>query len=788
VTKAKHPPHDSAITHVAGTSEFIDDRPEYSAELLVGVVGSPVAFGKIKKLDLSACLKVPGVVAVFTAADIPHNLWGTIFQDQPILAGDTVQYHSEAVALIAAENTEALREARRLVQIKIDALNPILSIKAAIEKKSFTAPSRFIERGDVRNAIEKSPHKRKAVLEIAGQEHFYLEVQSCVAYPGEQGQIHVYSSTQHPTEVQHSVAHSLGLKFSDVICTVKRMGGAFGGKESQATPFAVMAALVAQRCKRPARLVLTRDEDMQMTGKRNPFECHYEVGFAKDGTLLGLDVKLYSNSGAYADLSTSIMERAMLHVDNAYYIPAVKIEGQVCKTHMVPTTAFRGFGGPKGVALIEGIMEDIAQELGIDSLDVRKANVYRADNNRTPYGQIVSPEVLPKLFSELEKKCEYRERRKEVEKFNGSCVTHVKGLSLTAVKFGIAFTTRFLNKASALVNLQLDGTVQVSTGATEMGQGVNTKIAQVVAEVFSIPVGDVRIMPTSTEKNHNTSPTAASSGADLNGAAARVAALEIKQRLEQAARFYFSLDPKMRGKMPSVLGVKDEARLTKDSANSTDTLPANSEVIFENSEVYIKGKTERADFLQIVEEAFFSRVNLGAYGFYTYDGIHFNKETGQGDPFYYFTNGVACSEVLIDRFTGELKVQRSDILMDLGRPLNEGIDQGQVSGGFVQGVGWLTTERLAYSEKGELLTHAPSTYKIPSIHDIPRVFNMDFWVNDLNEKNLRGSKAVGEPPLLLGISVWTAVKNALSFVDGAKPKDLRIPASQEEILMLMSNL
>lgn len=769
-----HPKHDSTHTHVRGESDFVDDRLELGNELLVGIIASPVSHGEIKKLDLSEVLKVPGVVACFTAKDIAHNLWGTIYKDQPILADKIVNFHSEAIALIAATSAEALREARKKVKLEIKELDPILSISKAIEKKSFTAPERFIKRGDAKAALKKAPKKLKGILEIGGQEHFYLEPQTSLAYPEESGRIHVHSSTQHPSEVQHSVAHALGLNFSDVVCTVKRMGGAFGGKESQATPFAVMVALVAQKTKCPARIVLTRDEDMQMTGKRNPFECHYEVGFDNKGKILALDVKHFSNSGAYADLSTSIMERAMLHSDNAYFLPDVSIVGQVCKTHMAPSTAFRGFGGPKGITMIENIMEDIAEEMGVDALQVRKENVYQGQNNVAPYGQIIDDEVLPKLFVELEKKSDYFQRRKDIEAFNKSSKTHIKGLSLTAVKFGISFTTRFLNQASALVNLHLDGTCQVSTGATEMGQGVNTKISQVVADELGISTEAVRVMPTSTEKNHNTSPTAASSGADLNGAAAQLAAKKIRVRLQEVARFYFSLDPKLRGKMPSVLGLKDEALVN-------DSLEVDPDITFENNFVHSRQLNQKVALTELIEEAYMSRISLGAYGFYRYEGIHFNKETGQGNPFYYYTNGVACSEVIIDRYTGEVKVSRADVLMDLGRPLNEGIDYGQTTGAFVQGMGWVTTERLFYSSKGELLTHAPSTYKIPSIHDTPRIFNVDFWVNDKNEKNLKGSKAVGEPPLMLGISVWTAIKNAIA--SQKKSRGLRLPASQEEVLL-----
>jgi xanthine dehydrogenase large subunit len=769
-------PHDSSITHVAGESEFIDDRPAVQGELHVGVITSQVAHGRIKKISFQKALELPGVVGVYTGKDLHHNIWGTIIQDEPVLATDEVNYYGEAICIVACEDRETLRHAKKLIRIEIDPLPAILSIEQARAEASFVIPPRYIERGDVKKALAAAPRRKKGVITMAGQEHFYLESQASVVYPGEQGQIVVHTSSQHPTEVQHVVAHCLGLHYHQVVTVVKRMGGGFGGKESQAVPFAVMGALVAQKTGRAARVVISKDDDMLITGKRNPFENHYEVGFDDNGKILALNVEMYSNSGAYADLSTSIIERAMLHVDNAYSIENIRIMGQVCKTHQAPTTAFRGFGGPKGVATIENIIEDIATYLKKDALDIRELNCYKGKNNITPYGQKVEQEILPRLFTQLRKTSEYDRRRKEVDAFNKESKTHLKGLSLTAVKFGISFTTRYLNQGSALVNMHLDGTVQVSTGATEMGQGVNTKIAKVVADVFSIPMEMVRVMPTSTEKNHNTSPTAASSGSDINGAAAKAAAETIKKRIQLAADHILKLPLEKRGRMPNVLGHVEEIKI--DESQNAD------HIVFENGFVYDIGNPKnKIDLPQLLQEVYLHRISLGAHGYFRYPGIHFNKETGKGEPFFYFTNGVGCSEVLIDRFTGEMKVQRVDILMDLGRPINEGIDYGQTTGAFVQGMGWVTTEKLYYDQKGALRTISPSTYKIPSVHDTPRDFRVEFLVNDENPRNVVGSKAVGEPPLLLGISVWTAIKNALSS-DG-QAKHLQIPASQEEILMNM---
>ncbi len=775
------PPHDSARTHVSGGSEFVDDRP-FSGDLHVGLVWSPHAHARITKVDSKASLRVPGVVGVFTAHDLIHNRWGTIFQDQPILADDMVLFAGEPVAAIAAETRDALELGKREFHAKYQVLKPTLTIDEAKAQKLFIGPARKIERGDVATALRDARHRLRGRIVIAGQDHFYLESQACIAYPGEAGQIEVHSSSQHPTEVQHAVAHALGLPFRDVVCVVKRMGGAFGGKESQATPFAAIAALVAQKTGRPARLILTKDDDMVITGKRNPFQNDYDVGFDDEGRILALDVELFSDGGAYADLSTAIMERAMLHSDNAYFIPNARIRGQVCKTHHHPHTAFRGFGGPKGVATIESIIEDIAHVLKKDALEIRKLNCYRTPEHTTPYGQPIENNMLPALFDKLEVDCEYARRRAETAAFNRTSTTHLRGLSLTAVKFGISFTTRFLNQGAALVNAHLDGTIQVSTGATEMGQGVNTRIAQVVAECFGIPYDDVRVMPTSTEKIPNTSPTAASSGADINAAAALRASEKIRRRLALLAEKILDIPEERRAKHTAAAGTQPEI----DIGETAPTLNDSTGVIeFKDGRVFSKtNPAVSIAFAELLREAYLNRIALGDSGFFKYPGIHYNKVTGQGRPFFYFTQGVAASEVEIDRWTGELKVKRVDILMDLGRPINRGLDIGQTTGGFVQGMGWVTTEKLHY-ENGFLVSHSPSTYKIPNIQDTPRVFNVDLIENLGNTKNIGGSKAVGEPPLLLGVSVWTAVKDALHqserFCGSKEPVALRLPATHEEI-------
>lgn len=769
---AQSNPHDSARAYVSGKAEYIDDRPLVHGEVFVDVFYSSIAKGRIKSLNLAECLALPEVVAVFTAQDLRHNLWGSIFQDQVYLAEDHVEFVGEAIAIIAAKSKDVLKLAKSKIKIEFEEQEPLLELDRAIQQKAFIGPGRTIQRGNVDEALSASEHKLSGEVEMAGQDHFYLESQAAIAYPKEGGQIEVHSSSQHPSEVQHLVAEALGLKFNQVVCIVKRMGGAFGGKESQAAPFAVYAALVAHKLQRPARMIATKDDDMIMTGKRNPFKNYYEVGFDSSGKITALKARMYSDGGAYADLSTAIMERAMLHLDNAYFIPNFKVDGQVCKTNTPPNTAFRGFGGPKGVATIESVIEDIARHLNKDSLTIRRLNVYQKGQT-TPYGQEIDDSVLPELFAQLERDSGYGKWRAEIDRHNGEEHSSWRGLSVTAVKFGISFTTRHLNQGSALVNIHLDGTIQVSTGATEMGQGVNVKIAQIVAESFSIPIDDVRVMPTSTEKNPNTSATAASSSSDINGKAALNACTVLRERLAKIAKCVFARPKEWRGKAMAGAGAAPEINI--------DSVPGWETIKFVDGSVLDSARpNEKILFSELLLEAYLNRQALTHQGYYKYEDIYYNKLTGQGRPFFYFTNGVAATEVAIDRITGELKVMRTDLLMDLGRPINTAIDMGQVTGGFVQGLGWVTTENLYYN-KGRLVSCSPSTYKIPSVHDIPRQFNCRLIENNQNIRNVRASKAVGEPPLLLALSVWTAAKNALSYVHRGRTVSLKIPATQEQI-------
>lgn len=770
-------PHDASRTHVTGRSEYIDDRPMLKGELHCGLVYSPHARARVRRLELSAALAVPGVACAITAKDVAHNLWGSIIVDQPLIADDEVQFAGEIVAVLAAETREALAKALRAVQVEWEKLPAIRSIDQAVAAGAFIGAERSIARGDADAALAAAPHTLAGTVVIEGADHFYLESQAAIAYPRADGPMEVHSSTQHPTETQHVVAEALGVPFSDVVCIARRLGGGFGGKESQAAPIAAYAALVARKTGRPARLVISKDDDMIITGKRNPFQIRYRVGFDGEGRILALEAQLHSDGGAYADLSTAIMERALLHSDNAYFIPNMHVRGQVCRTNHHPHTAFRGFGGPKGVAMIESVIEDIARAVGRDSLDVRRLNVYAPGRDTTHYGQQVENNCLPALFESLEARCDYRRRREDIARWNADPSNNPRGLSMTAVKFGISFTTRFLNQANALVNVHRDGTVQVSTGAVEMGQGVNVRIAAIVAERLGIALASVRMMVTSTEKNANTSPTAASSGTDLNGAAAAAACDRIRNRLGNLALHLRGIP---REHWPS----RTAGLATRPELQVTDREP--SEPVH-----FADGRVQAGDFSiafpDLVREAWLSRISVCEYGHFATPHLGFNKLDGQGRAFLYYTQGVAASEVELDRFTGEVKVRRVDLLMDMGRPVNHALDLGQVTGGFVQGMGWVTTEHLFYNADGLLVSHSPSTYKIPSIQDTPRVFNTELVFNEGNTSNIRGTKAAGEPPLLLSLSVWTAIRDAIMDVRGrragrAELVPMAIPATAERVL------
>lgn len=753
-------PHDSARGHVTGKADYLDDLIRYENELIVGVVGSPVAAGKILAVDIDAARNVHGVMAVLTHADVPgHKSFGPLFQDEPVLAIDEVIYVGQPVVLVAAVNKASLLQGIAAVKLSIENRPPILSIDEAITANRFIGVERRIAQGNAALAMENSQHVLSGCFISGGQEQFYLESQAAIAVPGENRQMTLHSSTQNTTEIQKVVAEVLGVGNHQVVAICKRMGGAFGGKETQAALPAAYAALVAMKTGRPARLIYGKDQDIQITGKRHAYQTSWKVGFDDAGCIGALQVRIYSNGGAAADLSTSVLERTMMHIDNAYYLSDVEIIGRVCFTNIPPNTAFRGFGGPQAIAIIENVIEEIAGKLGIDSFEVRMRNLYAVDQrNQTPYGQIFVRNHLPEILPTLADSSQYLQRRESIKSaMNDPCL--LRGIAMTPVKFGISFTSKFLNQANALVNVYTDGTVQVSTGGTEMGQGLNTKLRQIVADEFGIHWHDVILMPTSTEKNNNTSPTAASAGTDLNGAAAVDACRTIRERLANFVARKFT---------------RPELGLCESRSN----------VIFEDGWVYDDRFPEdsRISFAELTMLARFERIDLGARGFYKTPGVDFNRETGKGNPFLYFTQGAAVAEVTVDRFTGQIKVEQLDILMDIGESINPGIDQGQIIGGFVQGMGWVTAEALIYDDAGRLLSHSPTTYKIPAFTDIPKVFRCNFFENSDNVQNVPRSKAVGEPPLLLAVSVWAAVKDALRRHSLDSASGLTLPATCEETL------
>ena len=681
------------------------------------------------------------MIAVFTAADIPgENNVGPVFHDDRLFAEDEILYPGQPLFIVAATGTRAARVAARLGRCETEPLAALVTIGEAQAAGSELEPPQLMARGDAQAALDGAAHRLSGTLAMGGQEHFYLEGQAALATPGEGGQLHVVSSTQHPSEVQHLIATLLGLSSADVTVEVRRMGGAFGGKETQAAAYAAACALVAAKTGRPARIRADRDDDMVMTGKRHDFTADYDVGFDGEGRIEGIRIALASRCGATADLSLAINDRAMFHADNCYYLPAVEIVSHRLKTHTVSNTAFRGFGGPQGMMAIERVIDAIAGHLGLDPLAVRQANLYGPGRDVTPYHMTVEDNVAPEIIAELAASAGYAARREAVAAFNASHRILKKGLALTPVKFGISFTTTHLNQAGALVLVYADGSIHLNHGGTEMGQGLMIKVAQVVADVFAVPIETVKISATRTDKVPNTSATAASSGADLNGMAAKNAAETIRQRLDAFAA-------------------------TQPGAASWT-------------------------FAELCRRAHLARISLAATGFYATPKIEYDRANHRGRPFLYFAYGAALSEVVIDTLTGEHRVVAVDILHDVGRSLNPAIDLGQIEGGFIQGMGWLTTEELVFDERGRLLTHAPSTYKIPTASDRPPHMDIRIWERGENvEAVIHRSKAVGEPPLMLAISVFSALTQAVAAAAPGKglPK-LDAPATPERILASIDEL
>jgi xanthine dehydrogenase large subunit len=797
------PAHDSARGHVTGAAPYVEDLPRLERELQVDFVPSPVASGRLLSIDASEALRVPGVAGVYTSADVPgHTLFGPILQDEPFLPVDRVSYVGQPVAVVAAETREAARLARRAVRLEIAEEPPVLTIEEADARGLYLGVERSIERGDLAGGWAEATLRIAGSFESGGQEQFYLESQAALAWPGEGREIWIHSSTQNPSEIQGVVAEVLGRGQHQVVCLVRRMGGAFGGKETQAAIPALMAALVVDRTGRPARVVYGKDDDMRSTGKRHPYRTEYRVGCDRRGRITVAELRLRSDGGAFADLSTAVLERSMLHADNAYYLPAVSIRARVCRTNLPPNTAFRGFGGPQGMAVIENVMQEIATRLGLDALDVRRANLYdanlsvesggREDRARslTPYGQVVADFRVPEIFDRLERSGRYRERMAAIAAWNAGSKTHLRGLAMTPVKFGISFTTKFMNQANALVQVMTDGTVQVSTGATEMGQGVQTKIAQIVAGELGVDPAAVAVLVTSTEKNANTSPTAASASTDLNGAAAARAAAAIRDRMAAHAASLLSQRFGVSAAAASRPGERAGAPAPSVPGGTVARATVSpDDVRFAGGAVFdARDPERRMRFAELAECARRERVDLGARGFYATPGIDFDRETGRGTPFYYYTTGAAMAQVLIDRLSGDLRVERIDALMDAGDVLNRGIDRGQAIGGLIQGVGWVTTECLVWSDRGELLSHSPTTYKIPNVDDVPAELHLDFLEDVPNRRNVRSTKALGEPPLMLGLAVWAAVHHALTFVTPGEVPPLRLPATHEEILLTIAEL
>jgi xanthine dehydrogenase large subunit len=743
-------PHESAHLHVAGEAVYVDDIPELDGTLHAALGLSNKAHAIVKSIDLTPVREMPGVVAVLTASDIPgDNNCGPIAHDDPIFADGLVQYIGQPMFAVVARTYDEARRAARKAKVEYQDLPAVLTPQEAKRQKSFVVPPLHLKRGQAAQAIASAPRKIKGEFYVGGQEQFYLEGQISYAVPREDNGIYLYCSTQHPTEMQRMVCHALNLRSHQVVCEMRRMGGGFGGKESQSALFACVASIAAKHLNRPVKCRLDRDDDMMITGKRHCFHYEYEVGHDNEGRILGARIEMVSRAGYSADLSGPVATRALCHFDNAYYLSDVDIKSMAGKTNTQSNTAFRGFGGPQGAIAIEYIIDNIARDLGRDPLDVRKLNFYgKGERDLTPYGQKVEDNVIHELVAELEGSSDYAARRAATRAFNKHSPVLKKGIALTPVKFGISFNVVQYNQAGALVQVYTDGSVLVNHGGTEMGQGLNTKVAQVVAHELGISLRHVRATAADTSKVPNTSATAASTGADLNGKAGQDAARQIRARLaEYAARTYG--------------GTPEEVEFGNDS------VVANGNVVA---------------FPDLVQEAYNARVQLWSDGFYATPKIHWNRLTLNGRPFFYFAYGAAVSEVLVDTLTGEWKLLRADLLHDAGTSINPAIDLGQVEGAFIQGMGWLTVEELWWNKDGRLMTHAPSTYKIPAVNDCPADFRTTLFKNANPEDTIFRSKAVGEPPLLLPFSVFFAIRDAVAALgDYRINPPLDAPASGESI-------
>ncbi len=750
--------HDSAHLHVGGHALYCDDIPLPANTLHAAFGLSRVAHARVRSIGLSAVIAAPGVVATALPADVPgENNYGSSVHDDPIFTDTLVQYAGQPMFAVAATSYACARRAVLHAQVDFEELPAILDVRSALAAQSTVLPSHTLVRGDPQAALAQAPHRLQGTLSIGGQDHFYLEGQIAIALPQEDGAMLIHSSTQHPTEVQHIVAHALKRRAHDVVVQCRRMGGGFGGKESQPALLAAAAAVLAHKTGRPVKLRLDRDVDMLATGKRHDFVVDYDVGYDVDGRVLALSVMLASRCGYSADLSGPVNDRAVCHVDNAYFIEHIQIVSHRCKTNTVSNTAFRGFGGPQGMMVIERVLDDIARTLGLDALDVRRLNFYGIDTrNVTPYGMTVEDNVLPQITDQLEASSAYRERREALAQWNARNAIIKRGIALTPVKFGISFNATIYNQAGALLHIYNDGTVLLNHGGTEMGQGLYTKVAQVVATELGLPLSAIRVTAADTSKVPNTSATAASSGSDLNGKAAQAAAQTIRARLVEWAAAAHHLEP--------------------------------AQIRFDDGVVWLGAHA--LSFAKFIAQAYEARISLSATGFYRTPKIHWNRNTLTGRPFFYFAYGAAVSEVAVDTLTGETQLLRVDILHDVGRSLNPALDIGQIEGGFLQGAGWLTSEELWWNQRGELKTHAPATYKIPTARDWPAAAHVHLLQHEPNrEDTIYRSKAVGEPPLMLAMSVLYAIRDAVAACGAPRClPDLHAPATPEAVLRAIDAL
>ncbi|QRK08683.1 xanthine dehydrogenase molybdopterin binding subunit [Archangium violaceum] len=751
-------PHESGLKHTSGEALYVDDMPAPPGMLAGHLVTSPHAHARLSRKDASRARALPGVHAVLFAEDIPgENQVGPVIHDEPLFADGEVHFVGQTVALVLAESADLARRAAALVEVEYEPLPALLTLKAAVEAGSFHTTPHTIRRGEPEAALAAAPVRLAGECMTGAQDHFYLETQVALAVPGEDDAVHLWSSTQHPSEVQAIVAGVLGVGRHQVVVEVPRMGGGFGGKETQAAPFAALAALGARATRRPVKVWLNRDQDMAFTGKRHPFWGHYDAGFDAEGRLLALKVELFSDGGWSTDLSHAILDRALFHLDNAYFVPALQFVGRVARTNLPSNTAFRGFGGPQGMFVMEEVLNRAAERLGLDPAVVRERNFYRdAPSNVTPYGQPVEGNRLPRIHAELMASSDYVRRRAEIDAFNASSRWTKRGIGFQPVKFGISFTTSFLNQAGALVVVYTDGSVQLNHGGTEMGQGLHTKMRAVCAHELGVPPERVRVMNTATDKVPNTSATAASSGADLNGQAVKQACEVLRDRLRPVAARLLQLE---RG-------------------GEVDSL------VFTGGRVFLPARPERSvSFAEVVHAAYLAQVSLSATGYYRTPDISYDRVAGRGKPFHYYAFGAAVVEVEVSGLTGEHRVRRVDILHDVGSSLVPSIDRGQVEGGFIQGLGWLTCEEVLFDAKGRLVTHSPDTYKIPAVGDAPEDFRVALLERASQDNTLHGSKAVGEPPFMLAIGAVTALRHAVAaFGQPCTPVELASPATPEAIL------